>query len=108
MKTMVGCVLLFLTVVSVMVVAHARPAGGQDADRRVGPNEGWSVGPDRTARQRWVAARLLNVKIDRLSVPYTTTDGRYAEARRLGHPGAQSHVGRRSDLRDQRSRIRRG
>jgi hypothetical protein len=58
MKAMVGYVLLFLTVVSVMVVAHARQRQGDKTPIvAVGPNEGVERGPDRTARQRWVAAR---------------------------------------------------
>lgn len=73
MKTMVGYVLLFLTVVSVMVVAHARQRQGDKTPIvAVGPNEGverWA-GPDSASTLG--SGALLNVKIDRLSVPYTT------------------------------------
>lgn len=74
MKTLVGySVLLFLAVVSVVLVSHARQQqSGTTPIVAVGPNEGvvrWA-GPD-SAKELGQGA-LLNVKIDRLSVPYTT------------------------------------
>lgn len=74
MKTLIGYVaLIFLAVVSVVVVSHARQQqSGKTPIVAVGPDEGtlrWA-GPD-SAKELGQGA-LLNIKIDRLSVPYTT------------------------------------
>ena len=74
MRISIACVVLaFLAIVSAVVVSHARQQ--QTADTpivAVGPDEGtlrWFQ-PD-SAKELGQGA-LLNVKIDRLSVPYTT------------------------------------
>jgi mannose-6-phosphate isomerase-like protein (cupin superfamily) len=74
MKTLVAYgVLVLVAVVSVVVVSHARqPQSGKTPIVAVGPDDGavrW-LGPD-SATELGQGA-LLNVKIDRLSVPYTT------------------------------------
>ena len=63
----------FIVVVSVLVASQAcQQQSGQDTDRRDRPTGGYlSAGPTLSADKELGSGALLNIKIDRFSVPYT-------------------------------------